>query len=231
MEEKHTQWPRAVIFDMDGLMFQTEQQIRRAWDEVGPSVAGEPMGYNIYQTMGMNRALRVAYFREKYGEDFPYAAFEEKYKKRVSEIKEKEGIPVQKGLVELLDYLQEVHMPVMLATGSSRAHTLMNLRITGTEKYFDPAFILAGDQVERAKPDPYIYLKSCEMLGIRPEEGLVLEDSWNGVRAAYAAGVPVIMIPDLQKDTSPVDGMYLDKMNSLLDVRTYLQGLQEEKAK
>ena len=69
------QWPLAVIFDMDGLMFGTEQQIQRAWDAVGPEFAGEPMGYHIYQTMGMKRTLRVRYFKEKYGEDFPFDSF------------------------------------------------------------------------------------------------------------------------------------------------------------
>lgn len=220
-------WPRAVIFDMDGLMFQTEQQIIRAWDEVGPEIVGEPMGYNIYQTMGMNRAMRVDYFYQHYGPDFPYETFEQKYKAKVSSIKEKEGIPVQKGLFGLLDYLTETGLPFMLATGSSRQHTLENLQITGTAKYFDPKWVLAGDQVEKAKPDPYIYLKSCEMLGIQPEEALVLEDSWNGVRAAYAAGTPVILIPDLQKDSTPVDDMYFKKMESLDDVTSYIRSLQD----
>ena len=77
--------PRAVIFDMDGLMFGTEQQIQRSWDAVGPEFAGEPMGYHIYRTMGMNRASRIQYFREQYGKDFPYEAFEQAYRSRVRE--------------------------------------------------------------------------------------------------------------------------------------------------
>ena len=192
-------WPHAVIFDMDGLMYATEQQIRRAWDEVGPSVAGEPLGHNIYHTMGMNRALRVRYFRDTYGPDFPYEKFETAYKSLVSRMKKTEGIPVQKGLFELLAWLSEERIPCMLATGSSSFHTWENL-------------------------DPYIYTLSCRMLGMRPEEVLVLEDSVNGVLAAYAAHTPVIMVPDLQKgQTDEVKGMPLAVMDSLLEVRDYLR--------
>ena len=84
-------------------------------------------------------------------------------------------------------------------------------------------FVLAGDQVKVAKPDPEIYVKTCEMLGRRPEEVLVLEDSWNGVRSAHAAGTPVILIPDLQKDSSPVEGQYLKKMESLKETAEWLK--------
>ena len=82
-------------------------------------------------------------------------------------------------------------------------------------------FVLAGDQVQVAKPDPEIYLKACAMLRLDPAEVLVLEDSWNGVRSAHSAGAPVILIPDLQKDTGPVEGLYLRKMESLEEVKKW----------
>lgn len=224
MENKQPAWPRAVIFDMDGLMFKTEQQNWRAWDEVGPDYGKEPMGYNLLMVMGTNQAQKREYFRSKYGPDFCYDDFLAAYKARVKEIREREGIPMQEGLIELLDYLTEEEIPVLLATGSSRASTIDNLRMTGTAKYFPT--ILTGDMVERAKPDPFIYTKSCEILGLEPSETLVLEDSVNGVIAAYRAGTPVIMVPDLQKDmTEKVEGMYLRKMNSLLEVRDFLKNL------
>ena len=75
-----------------------------------------------------------------------------------------------------------------------------------------------------AKPDPEIYLKACAMLRLDPAEVLVLEDSWNGVRSAHSAGAPVILIPDLQKDTGPVEGLYLRKMESLEEVKKWLAG-------
>lgn len=214
-------WPKAVIFDMDGLMYATEQQIRRAWDEVGPEICGEKLGHNIYHTMGMNRTLRVEYFEEHYGKDFPYKAFEEKYKARVAEMKRKEGIPVKDGLFRLLAYLSDQRIPMVLATGSSSEHTWENLALTKTPNVFRE--VICGDMVKAAKPDPYIYELACRRMNIQPEEALVLEDSRNGVRAAYAAGTPVIMIPDLQKDTGPVDSMYLEKMNSLNEVIPYLK--------
>lgn len=214
-------WPAAVIFDMDGLMFGTEQQIQRTWDLVGPEAAGEPMGYNLYHTMGMSRASRIAYFYEKYGKDFPYEDFEKKYRAKLAEIKAAEGVPVKEGLFALMEYLHDAGIPMVLATGSGRENTMHNLRITGTPDYF--AFIITGDMVKVAKPDPYIYRLTCEKLGVEPSEVLVLEDSRNGVRAAYAAGTPVIMIPDIQKDTTPVDGMYTEKFDTLAQVIPYLE--------
>jgi HAD superfamily hydrolase (TIGR01509 family) len=215
------EWPAAVIFDMDGLMFGTEGQIQRSWNEVGPEFAGEPAGYHLYQTMGMNRASRIRYFKQQYGEDFPFEAFEQAYREKVREYTENEGVPVKPGLRELLEYLRQTDIPAAVATGSSRVHAMENLEKTDVLKYF--RFVIAGDMVERAKPDPEIYRITCEKLGIRPDEALVLEDSWNGVRSAWAAGTPVILIPDLQKDSSPVEGKYYRKMDSLLEVKEWLQ--------
>ncbi|MDY2837184.1 MAG: HAD family phosphatase [Bilifractor sp.] len=214
-------WPHAVIFDMDGLMYRTEQMIREAWDIVGPEVVGYPLGNEIFHTMGMNRALRVAYFEKKFGKDFPYADFEKKYKDIVTRKKRTEGIPVQEGLFELLQYLSNEKIPVVLATGSSSVHTYLNLAVTRTPNVFHT--VICGDMVRAAKPDPFIYRLACQKLGMKPEETLVLEDSVNGVKAGYAAGTPVIMVPDLQKDTSEVDDLYFRKMGSLLEVRDFIR--------
>ena len=215
------QWPKAVIFDMDGLMFGSEGLIRRSWDEVGPELGYEPLGYHIFQTMGMNRASREQYFRNVYGDSFPYDRFQDTYRDKVRGYVEREGIPVKPGLRSLLRYLQEENIPAVVATGSSRAHALDYLERTGVLPFFQ--FVLAGDQVQVAKPDPEIYRKACGMLDRDPQEVLVLEDSWNGVRSAHSAGAPVILIPDLQKDSGPVDGLYLHKMGSLEDVEKWLR--------
>ncbi len=219
-------WPRAVIFDMDGLMFGTEQLIRRSWDETGPELGYEPLGFHIYQTMGMNRASRELYFRGQYGETFPYEKFQELYRQKVRFYTEREGVPVKQGLRGLLEYLRKAEIPAVVATGSSRAHALDLLERTGVLKYF--RFVLAGDQVQVAKPDPEIYRKTCAMLELEPGETLVLEDSWNGVRAAHRAGTPVILIPDLQEDSSPVEGLYLKKMRSLAEVEEWLRNTKVE---
>ena len=214
-------WPRAVIFDMDGLMYATEQQIQRAWDEVGPEIVGKPLGNEIYHTMGMNRALRVKYFYDTYGSDFPYEKFEKAYKACVADMKQREGIPVKQGLFRLLAFLCEERIPAVLATGSSSFHTYENLALTRTPDLFH--YVICGDMVRAAKPDPFIYELSCRKLGMRPEEVLVLEDSVNGVLAAHAAHTPVIMIPDLQKgQTSAVEDLPLAMMDSLDDVTDML---------
>lgn len=214
-------WPQAVIFDMDGLMFGTEGQIQRAWDAVGVRFAGEPMGYHIYQTMGMNRASRIRYFKEVYGEEFSFEEFEQAYRLQVRAYSDQEGVPVKPGLFQLLELLKKEGVTAVVATGSSRGHALENLERTGVLDYFQ--FVIAGDMVQYAKPHPEIYQITCEKLGILPADGMVLEDSWNGVRAAHGAGIPVVLIPDLQKDSSPVEGLYDKKMESLTEVAEWLK--------
>ena len=221
-ENRKTGWPSAVIFDMDGLMFQTEQQIQRAWDIVGPSFCGEPMGYHLKNTMGMNRTSRMEYFYKACGAEFPFEKFEQCYRAEVEKMKQAEGIPVQKGLFELMGFLHEKQVPMILATGSRKESTMENLRLTGTPRDWF-AFIITGDMVKYAKPDPYIYTLCCSRQGILPQDALVLEDSVNGVLAGSSAGIPTFFVPDLQKETHKADGLYARKFQDLTEVEKYLR--------
>ena len=214
-------WPKAVIFDMDGLMFASEQMIQRSWDEVGPELGYEPLGYHIFQTMGMNRASREQYFLGVYGEGFPYERFQDAYREKVRGYADREGVPVQKGLKSLLAYLKEEGIPMMVATGSSRAHALNYLERTGVLGYF--RFVLAGDQVQVAKPDPEIYLKACGRLGVEPENAYAVEDSFNGVRSATRAGLSCIMVPDIKQPDDEMRSLACCILPSLVEVKEYLK--------
>ena len=202
-------------------MYRTEQMIREAWDIVGPEVVGYPLGNEIFHTMGMNRALRVAYFEKKFGKDFPYADFEKKYKDIVTRKKRTEGIPVQEGLFELLQYLSNEKIPVVLATGSSSVHTYLNLAVTRTPNVFHT--VICGDMVERSKPAPDIFLKACEELGVKPERAYAIEDSYNGIRAAHAGKLHPIMVPDLLPETAEMREKAEVVLSSLLEVISYLK--------
>ena len=207
---------QAVVFDMDGLMFDSERMIQRSWDVVGVKMGFGKMGKDIYHTLGLNNAERERYFKSAYGEDFPYLEFRENYRAEVARDTRENGTPVKKGLYELLEVLKEKQMKLAVATSSSYENTVELLKETKVYSYFQE--IVTGNMVEHSKPAPDIYQKACEKLGVLPEHALALEDSYNGIRSGYAAGMKVIMIPDLLTDSSCVDDLLFVKMESLAEV-------------
>ncbi len=212
---------QAVVFDMDGLMFDTERMIQRSWDVVGVQMGFGKMGKDIYHTLGLNNAQREQYFKDTYGEDFPYLEFRENYRAEVHRVTMERGTPVKKGLYELLEVLREKGLRLAVATSSSYESAKRLLEEAKVFAYFHA--VVTGNMVERSKPAPDIYLKACEALGVSPEYALALEDSYNGIRSAHAAGMKVIMVPDLLTDSSCVDALLYGKVESLADVAEFLQ--------
>lgn len=212
---------QAVVFDMDGLMFDSERVIQKSWDVVGPALGFGKMGKDIYHTLGLNRTERELYFRKTYGEEFPFEEFQERYREEVQKYTKEHGTPVKKGLYELLEVLQRKGIRLAVATSSSYENTVKLLRETDVYRYFQQ--IVTGNMVERSKPAPDIYRKACEKLGVSPEHALALEDSYNGIRSAHAAGMKVIMVPDLLTDSTCVDDLLYGKMESLLEVAEAFQ--------
>ncbi|NCB91207.1 MAG: HAD family phosphatase [Clostridia bacterium] len=204
---------RGVVFDMDGLMVDTERVIKYSWDVTGEKLGYEKFGDNILNTLGKNRVQRNQYFLEKYGEDFPLQSFLDGYHQVYYEYEKKNGIPKKKGLMELLNLLKERDIPMAVATSTYKEHTVPELEKQGILSYFQE--IITGDMVTNGKPDPEIYRKACQRLHILPQEAIALEDSYNGVRSAWNAGMKVIMIPDLLEDDGPVKECLYGKMKSL----------------
>ena len=211
---------QAVVFDMDGLMFDTERMIQRSWDVVGVRIGFGKMGKDIYHTLGLNNAERERYFKDTYGEDFPYPEFRENYRAEVSRDTEENGTPVKKGLYELLEVLREKRLKLAVATSSSYESAAKLLEEAKVSDYFHA--IVTGNMVEHSKPAPDIYRKACEALEVAPESALALEDSYNGIRSAHAAGMKVIMIQDLLTDSTCVDALLYGKMDSLSEVAELL---------
>lgn len=211
---------RGVVFDMDGLMIDTERVIRYSWDVMGEKMGYARFGDNIFQTLGMNRVQRNRYFLEKYGEDFPLQEFLDGYHRVYEEYEKRQGIPRKKGLLELLELLNSLDIPMAVATSTHQEHSIPELKKQGIFSYFSA--IVTGDMVEKGKPDPEIYRTACERLEISPGETLALEDSYNGIRSAAGAGLKVIMIPDLLVDEKPVQECIYGKMESLAAVAQWI---------
>lgn len=214
----------AIVFDMDGLIFDSERVVQRSWEDAGNKLGLAHVGNHIYNTLGMNVVSRRAYFCRAFGEDFPYDEFAALTRVRFREIVEEEGLGIKPGLKELIMYARKNKYKLGVATSSSQEHAARNLKEAKIYDYFD-GFVF-GDMVHRAKPDPEIYLKACEILGADPAHSIALEDSPAGIRSSHSAGMYPIMIPDLVQPDDEILSLTFKKYDSLHDV---ISLLEEEK--
>lgn len=214
----------ALVFDMDGLLLDSERIVQRSWEDTGNSLGIPNMGSQIYHTLGMNRASRNEYFSRVIGPDFPHEAFTLGTRKRFYEIVETEGLPVKKGAKELLEYAKSQNYKLAVATSSSEDYASHVLKEAGIFDYFDG--MIFGNMVTKSKPDPEIYLKACERIGVEPAHALALEDAPGGIRSAHAAGLYPVMVPDLVQPTEEIEALLFRKYESLLDVIDLLKELK-----
>lgn len=191
---------RAVIFDMDGTVFDTEKIYYASLAHVAKDtpLAGE-LDEVLLAISGMNRADIYAYLRRRYGEDFPAEVLFDARDELVLARIRREGLPFKPGFPQIFDDLKAAGYRVALATSTHRARMEWYLSMTGLETTFDR--IMTGESVEHSKPAPDIFLQCAEAMGLSPTECVVVEDSRNGVLAGVNAGMRVVMIPDMQRAT------------------------------
>ena len=186
---------KLVIFDMDGLMFDTEQINYRAFTEIVTEEGYHPTFEQYTGFLGMHAKDIQKKYRIYYGNDVDAEGIYKKVGQRSKQIIRKEGVPEKAGLRELLEVVKERNLLTAVASGSDAEVIKEYLEETDLASYFD--IVLSAKEVKRGKPYPDIFLAICEQLNIKVEETLVLEDSSNGVQAALAGGLPVINVPDL----------------------------------
>ncbi len=188
---------QGVIFDMDGLMLDTEKLLAKYWIQAAQE-AGFPM--QLEHVLGI-RSLSAVYAKPKlqniFGKNFNYEKIRARRRELTAQHLAQYGIEKKYGLDELLNYLKNHHYRIAVATATDRQRTELYLTQLNIINYFN-AFI-CGDMVKTGKPDPEIYLQSAKALTLPPEACLALEDSPNGILSAYHAGCKPVMIPDLSQ--------------------------------
>ncbi len=191
---------KGAIFDMDGVLFDTEQMYRETWNEIADSYGITLDGDFVYAVSGTNgeQMCRVV---EQFYHVPDGSVIVRACKKRLQE-KLAIHVPVKKGVRELLEFFRSRNIPVALASSSNIRQIRFNLESTNLDPYFDE--IVSGEHVQRSKPAPDIFLHAARQIGCRPEQCLVFEDSFNGVRAGHEAGCVTIMIPDLVPPTDEI---------------------------
>lgn len=214
---------KAVLFDMDGLMFDTERMYHDAWLELGRR-RGLAMTEEIVTGMrGRNRQGCVALCREAFGAQFDFTELRDACVERMEAAIAEKGLPRRPGLDELLEELARRGLPAVLATSTSRATALRYLELAGVNRYFKGA--VCGDEVERGKPAPDIFLRAAALAGEAPVQCMVLEDSPNGLRAGAAAGCRAVMVPDLDPATPELAALAAAVVPSLREAIPLLDAL------
>lgn len=210
------------LFDMDGLLFDTET----IYVEYGREVAKE-MGYTITneiieKTTGLTDERARIIYKEELGQEFPYDEMMGTVKAHIFEKALKGEVPLKSGAEEILEFLKSNNKQMVLATSSDLRMANALTEGKDVKKYFSH-FITAED-VTHGKPDPEVFLKGAEKAGVSPEKTVVFEDSFNGVRAAHAAGTFPIMVPDKLKPTEEIVKLVYKRFDNLLEVLDYFEG-------
>lgn len=212
-----------VIFDMDGLMFDTESVLFKAWDYAGERIGIGKAGHMTIKTLGMNGSMSRTIWQEVYGDNYDEEALSLHTKEFLADYYRKNGVPLKLGLLELLSYLRDNKYKLALASSSPSWEVKKHLTDVGIIDYFDT--IISGDMVALSKPNPSIYLEVCRRLGVNPKECFVLEDSKSGLLSAYHAGCKIIMVPDLWQADSEIEKILYAKFNNLIEVKSYFENI------
>lgn len=215
--------PTALIFDMDGLLLDTEGVYKRSWTVAAAALGGDLTDEIYLELIGITVADAEQVLARRFGEKFPLNDFRESARRGYEAIVSKEGIPLKPGVVELLDWACAAGMPCGVGTSTAAAEARERLAHHGLLDRF--AALVGGDEVARGKPHPDIFLRVAELLDVPPARALVFEDAHSGVRAAVAGGIPVVLVPDLLPPTLEVLGHCAATFSTLIEVRDWLEAL------
>ncbi len=219
---------RAVVFDMDGVLFDTEQLCMKSWCETAKEQGFSQMEILFPRCIGSNSTDTEVIVKDFYGEDFPYKSFREIASKWFWQYIDQNGLPMKEGVRELLIFLKEEGFKIGLASSTRKDSIVKHLHQANISDYF--SVIVSGDMVLHSKPNPDIYLMACEQMGVSPIETYAIEDSHNGIRAAYRAGMLPIMVPDMLPPNEEMRNISCLICDNLLEVKEFLiKELQENK--
>lgn len=214
---------KGVVFDMDGLMFDTERLSGQGWAFAGQQLGIDNMEEISEKTLGLTVEATKEVFMSALGSDFDYLVARKMKVNYIDAYIEENGMPLKQGLIELLSFLKSNKYKVTVATSNDRERAEFYFQQAGISEYFKQ--FICGDMIKRGKPDPEIYLKACELLELSPDECIALEDSPNGILAAHRAGLKPVMVPDLVKAEREIENLLYAKLATLSEAIGLLENV------
>ena len=213
----------AVLFDMDGVITDTEKYYYECWPK-----SFHAFGYMDFTPQdalfkrSLNRADTDAWCRERFGSDIPMDEIRAYNNRCVDALIRERGIPIKPGVRELLAFLKEHDIKSAVVTATRYERAMGRLGQVGLADSFDR--VISASMVERGKPHPDVYLYACEQIGEAPRDCMAIEDSPNGIKAAYGAGCRTVMVPDLTRPTEDLLPMLFGVADTLTDVIPLIEG-------
>jgi HAD superfamily hydrolase (TIGR01509 family) len=210
-----------IIFDMDGLMLDTERVAQRVWRQASAEMKYDLPDEVYLQVVGRTAKDTEVMFLQSFGPDFPYRAMYERKQQLMYALLENEGVPTMPGLFELLDLIDDLGLAKAVATSTARELASKKLTLSGLIDRFE--VIVAGDEIVHGKPAPDIFLNAAARLGSAPVACMVLEDSEAGVKGAHAAGMTPVMVPNMKQPTPEVRALAYRVLTDLHEVGALLR--------
>jgi HAD superfamily hydrolase (TIGR01509 family) len=211
---------KAILFDMDGVIFDTERVYLEGWKKVFKKY-GYEMKKEIYvSVMGTGRKNVSETFVRIYGEDLPIIQMYEEKDRELFKAIDEGKVPLKEGAKEILIFLRENGYKTALATSAKRERAMKQLKMGKIEELFD--VVVTGDEVEKSKPDPGIFLTAAKKLSEEPENCIVVEDSPAGIKAAYNAKMIGFHVEDLKEADENILNYCHKNFKNLLEIKEYI---------
>lgn len=212
---------KAIVFDMDGVLFDTERLCLDAWQKIADKYNLGDISAPCIASIGVSREKSAEIFKATVSKDFPYQEIRNEVSSLCHSEIEENGLPIKKGVEEILTFCKENDIKIGLATSTRRQTVISHLERANILAFFDE--IVCGDEIKNSKPSPEIYLLACKKLAIKPEEALAIEDSYNGVISSTTAGMRCIMVPDVLPPNKETEKLAFKILNDLPSVTELLK--------
>lgn len=218
MEEKRFD---GVVFDMDGVIIDTEKMVLECWNETGMKHGLPDMTEVLMQCIGLNSRDTDDLIRANFPDHIDKLDRIKEEKKILIRDRVDNGlVPPKPGVRELLTYLKDNGFKTALATSTSRKAATHELDILDLTRFFD--VMVTGDEIVKGKPDPEIFLTAAAKLGLAPGKLIGVEDSYNGIKSCKAAGLYTVMVPDLLPPTDEIRDLADEIFDSIITVKKLL---------